>query len=35
MLRRAEPIRHDHITLDTSDGDVEPAVQRVLAAARK
>jgi predicted kinase len=34
MLRRAEPIRHDHIILDTSDGDVERAVQRVLAAAR-
>jgi predicted kinase len=34
MRRRAEPIRHDYITLDTSDGDLEPAVQQVLAAAR-
>jgi predicted kinase len=34
MRRRAEPIQHEHITLDTSDGDVEQAVQRVLEAAR-
>ena len=34
MRRRSEPIQHEHITLDTSDGDVERAVQRVLEAAR-
>jgi predicted kinase len=34
MRRRAEPIQHEHITLDTSDGDIEQAVERVLEAAR-
>jgi predicted kinase len=34
MRRRAEPIQHEHITLDTSDGDIEQAVERVLEAVR-
>jgi predicted kinase len=34
MRRRAEPIQHEHITVDTSDGDIEQAVERVLEAAR-
>ncbi len=34
MRRRAEPIQHDHITLDTSDGDIEGAVGQVLEAVR-
>jgi predicted kinase len=34
MRRRAEPIQHEHITLDTSDCDVEKAVECVLDAAR-
>jgi predicted kinase len=34
MRRRAEPIQYEHITLDTSDGDVERAVERVLEAVR-
>ncbi|GAB4540181.1 MAG: AAA family ATPase [Anaerolineae bacterium] len=32
MRRRAEPIEHQHITVDTSDGDVERALECVLAA---
>lgn len=34
MRPRAEPIQHEHITLDTSDGDIEQAVERVLEAVR-
>lgn len=34
MRRRAEPIQHEHITVDTSDGDVERAVEQVLQAIR-
>ncbi len=34
MRRRAEPIQHEHITLDTSDGEIEQAVERVLEAVR-
>jgi predicted kinase len=34
MRRRSEPIQHEHITLDTSDGDIEQAVERVLEAVR-
>jgi predicted kinase len=34
MRCRAEPIQHEHITLDTSDGDVERAVEHVLEAVR-
>jgi predicted kinase len=34
MRRRAEPIQHEHMILDTSDGDVERAVERVLEAIR-
>jgi hypothetical protein len=34
MRRRAEPIQHEHIILDTSDGDVEGAVKRILEAVR-
>jgi predicted kinase len=34
MRRRAEPILHEHITLDTSDGNIQPAVERVLEAVR-
>jgi predicted kinase len=33
MRRRAEPIQHKHITVDTSDGDVERAVRCVLEVA--
>ena len=32
MRRRAEPIQGEHITVDTSDGDVERAVRYVLKA---
>ena len=32
MRQRAEPIRREHITVDTSQGGVELAVERVLAA---
>lgn len=32
MRRRAEPIQHEHLTLDTSDGDLERAVSQVLEA---
>ncbi len=34
MRRRSEPIQHDHIVVDTSDGDVERAVGCVLDAVR-
>jgi predicted kinase len=34
MRRRAEPIQYEHITLDTSDGDVERAVEHVLEAVK-
>jgi predicted kinase len=34
MRRRAEPIQHDHLSIDTSDGDVEWAVKCVLEAAK-
>jgi len=34
MRRRSEPIQHDHIVVDTSDGDVERAVRCVLNAVR-
>jgi predicted kinase len=34
MRRQAEPIQHEHINIDTSDGDVERAVTCVLDAAR-
>jgi predicted kinase len=34
MRPRAEPIQHEHITLDTSDGDIEQAVERVLEAVK-
>ena len=32
MRRRAEPIQGEHITVDTSDGGIELAVEQVLAA---
>ena len=32
MRQRAEPIQCEHITVDTSQGGVEPAVERVLLA---
>jgi len=32
MRRRAEPIQHEHLTLDTSDGDLDRAVAQVLKA---
>ncbi len=34
MRCRAEPIQHEHITVDTSDGDVERGVSYVLEAIR-
>jgi len=34
MRRRSEPIQHDHIVVDTSDGDVERAAGCVLDAVR-
>ena len=34
MRRRAEPIQHEHITVDTSDGDVERAVSYLLEAVK-
>jgi len=34
MRRRSEPIQHDHIVVDTSDGDVERAVRCVLNTVR-
>jgi predicted kinase len=34
MRRRAEPIRHEHITIDTDDSDVERAVRCVLEAIK-
>ncbi len=34
MRRRAEPIQHEHFTVDTSDGDIERAVNYVLEAIR-
>jgi predicted kinase len=34
MRRRSEPIQHEHITLDTSDGDAEKATRYVLEAIR-
>ena len=34
MRRRSEPIQHDHIVVDTSDGDLERAVGCVLNAVR-
>jgi predicted kinase len=34
MRRRAEPIQHEHITVDTSDGDVERAVSYLLEAIK-
>lgn len=35
MRRRAEPIQHEHITMDTSDGDLERVVRCVLDAAQE
>lgn len=35
MRRRAEPIQHEHVTLDTSDGDLERAVEQVLEVVRR
>jgi predicted kinase len=32
MRQRAEPIQREHITVDTSQGGVEPAAERVLLA---
>jgi len=32
MRQRAEPIQGEHITVDTGQGGIEPAVERVLAA---
>jgi predicted kinase len=32
MRQRAEPIRHEHMTLDTSDGDLDRAINLILAA---
>jgi predicted kinase len=32
MRRQAEPIQREHITVDTSDGDLQPGVGRVLKA---
>jgi len=34
MRHRSEPIQHDHIVVDTSDGDVERALRCVLNAVR-
>jgi hypothetical protein len=34
MRRRAEPIGREHLTLDTSDGMLNRAVEAVLTAAR-
>ena len=34
MRRRAEPIQHEHITVDTSDGDVERAVSYLIEAIK-
>jgi predicted kinase len=34
MRQRAEPIRHEHMTLDTSDGDLDRAVALILAAIK-
>jgi len=34
MRGQAEPIQQEHMILDTSDGDVERAVERVLEAVR-
>jgi predicted kinase len=34
MRRQAEPIQHEHISVDTSDGDIEAGVRRVLEAVR-
>jgi predicted kinase len=34
MRRRSEPIQHDHIVVDTSDGDVERAAGCVVNAVR-
>jgi predicted kinase len=34
MRRRAEPIQHEHITVDTSDGNVERAVSYLLEAIK-
>jgi hypothetical protein len=33
MRRQAGPIQHEHISIDTSDGNVERAVRCVLEAA--
>lgn len=33
MRRQAEPIQHEHITVDTSDGDIKRAVSYLLEAA--
>jgi len=34
MRRQAEPIQHEYISIDTSDGDVERAVRCLLEAAK-
>jgi predicted kinase len=34
MRRQTEPIQHEHISIDTSDGDVERAVRCLLEAAK-
>jgi predicted kinase len=34
MRRRAESIQHEHVTLDTSQGDVQGAVQTAMRAIR-
>jgi predicted kinase len=34
MRRRAEPIRHEHLTLDTSQGDLDGAIEKLRAAVK-
>ena len=34
MRRQAEPIQREHIVVDTSDGDLQPGVRRLLEAVR-
>jgi predicted kinase len=34
MRRRAEPIQHEHITLDTSDSDIDRGARCVLEAIK-